>query len=93
MLLSSPKLMRVRSITGATYFLRSGAKLTGQVHERFMLIDGNRVATGSYRYRVGCHQSSSDDQHVRGPALVQQHPLMAGWNGAQVIYWLAPVTS
>ncbi|XP_023652386.1 protein FAM83D [Paramormyrops kingsleyae] len=44
------QLMRVRTITGATYFLRSGAKLTGQVHERFMLIDGNRVATGSYRF-------------------------------------------
>ncbi|KAI1890247.1 hypothetical protein AGOR_G00151750 [Albula goreensis] len=42
--------MRVRTITGATYFLRSGAKITGRVHERFMLIDGNRVATGSYRF-------------------------------------------
>ncbi|KAG7477926.1 hypothetical protein MATL_G00074720 [Megalops atlanticus] len=42
--------MRVRTITGATYFLRSGAKITGKVHERFMLIDGNRVATGSYRF-------------------------------------------
>ncbi|XP_064160970.1 protein FAM83D [Anguilla rostrata] len=42
--------MRVRTITGATYFLRSGARITGKVHERFMLIDGNRVATGSYRF-------------------------------------------
>ncbi|KAJ8360884.1 hypothetical protein SKAU_G00174090 [Synaphobranchus kaupii] len=42
--------MRVRTITGAAYFLRSGARITGKVHERFMLIDGNRVATGSYRF-------------------------------------------
>lgn len=43
------KHMKVRSITGSTYYMRSGAQITGKVHERFMLIDGNRVATGSYR--------------------------------------------
>ncbi|XP_071773567.2 protein FAM83D [Centroberyx gerrardi] len=42
--------MRVRTITGTTYYMRSGARITGKVHERFMLIDGNRVATGSYRF-------------------------------------------
>uniref|UniRef100_A0A3B1KE95 Family with sequence similarity 83 member D n=1 Tax=Astyanax mexicanus TaxID=7994 RepID=A0A3B1KE95_ASTMX len=42
--------MRVRTITGSVYYLRSGARITGKVHERFMLIDGNRVATGSYRF-------------------------------------------
>lgn len=42
--------MRVRIITGTTYYTRSGARITGKVHERFMLIDGNRVATGSYRF-------------------------------------------
>ncbi|KAF1391245.1 hypothetical protein PFLUV_G00039920 [Perca fluviatilis] len=42
--------MRVRTITGTTYYMRSGARITGEVHERFMLIDGNKVATGSYRY-------------------------------------------
>ncbi|KAK1156159.1 protein FAM83D-like [Acipenser oxyrinchus oxyrinchus] len=42
--------MRVRTITGVTYFTRSGVKIVGKVHERFMLIDGNRVATGSYRF-------------------------------------------
>lgn len=41
--------MRVRTITGTTYYMRSGGKVTGQVHERFMLIDGIKVATGSYR--------------------------------------------
>ncbi|XP_067444321.1 protein FAM83D [Thunnus thynnus] len=42
--------MRVRTITGTTYYMRSGARITGEVHERFMLIDGTRVATGSYRF-------------------------------------------
>uniref|UniRef100_A0A8C4S9E2 Family with sequence similarity 83 member D n=1 Tax=Erpetoichthys calabaricus TaxID=27687 RepID=A0A8C4S9E2_ERPCA len=42
--------MRVRTITGGIYYTRSGAKIVGKVHERFMLIDGNRVATGSYRF-------------------------------------------
>ncbi|XP_070815273.1 protein FAM83D [Chaetodon trifascialis] len=42
--------MRVRTITGTTYYMRSGARITGKVHERFMLIDGNKVATGSYRF-------------------------------------------
>ncbi|XP_041634633.1 protein FAM83D [Cheilinus undulatus] len=44
------RLMRVRTITGTNYYMRSGARITGEVHERFMLIDGNRVATGSYRF-------------------------------------------
>ncbi|XP_075996933.1 protein FAM83D [Genypterus blacodes] len=42
--------MRVRTITGPSYCMRSGARITGKVHERFMLIDGSRVATGSYRF-------------------------------------------
>ncbi|KAM7423227.1 hypothetical protein PAMA_010996 [Pampus argenteus] len=42
--------MRVRTITGMNYYMRSGARVTGEVHERFMLIDGTKVATGSYRF-------------------------------------------
>lgn len=41
--------MRVRTITGTNYYMRSGVRITGKVHERFMLIDGHKVATGSYR--------------------------------------------
>uniref|UniRef100_A0A3Q2XED6 Family with sequence similarity 83 member D n=1 Tax=Hippocampus comes TaxID=109280 RepID=A0A3Q2XED6_HIPCM len=54
------KQMRVRTITGTTYYTRSGARITGRVHERFMLIDGNRAATGSYRYLsvLSIHPSS-----------------------------------
>ncbi|XP_065421922.1 protein FAM83D [Chrysemys picta bellii] len=43
-------LMRVRTITGNTYYTRSGAKIVGKVHEKFMLIDGIRVTTGSYSF-------------------------------------------
>ncbi|NWQ81173.1 F83DB protein, partial [Columbina picui] len=46
-------LMRVRTLTGNTYYLRSGAKIVGKVHEKFMLIDGIRVTTGSYRQVLG----------------------------------------
>ncbi|XP_062976133.1 protein FAM83D-like [Elgaria multicarinata webbii] len=43
-------LMRVRTITGSTYYARSGAKIIGSVHEKFMLVDGVRVTTGSYSF-------------------------------------------
>ncbi|NWW51776.1 FA83D protein, partial [Pedionomus torquatus] len=46
-------LMRVRTLTGNTYCMRSGAKIVGKVHEKFMLIDGIRVTTGSYRQVLG----------------------------------------
>ncbi|XP_047708536.1 protein FAM83D [Prionailurus viverrinus] len=44
------ELMTVRTITGNTYYARSGTKIVGQVHEKFTLIDGIRVATGSYSF-------------------------------------------
>ncbi|KFO79519.1 Protein FAM83D, partial [Cuculus canorus] len=46
-------MMRVRTLTGNIYYLRSGAKIVGKVHEKFMLIDGIRVTTGSYRQVLG----------------------------------------
>ncbi|KAI5216148.1 Protein Fam83D [Manis pentadactyla] len=44
------KLMTVRTITGNTYYARSGTKIVGKVHEKFTLIDGIRVATGAYSF-------------------------------------------
>ncbi|PNI60070.1 FAM83D isoform 2 [Pan troglodytes] len=44
------KLMTVRTITGNIYYARSGTKIIGKVHEKFTLIDGIRVATGSYSF-------------------------------------------
>ncbi|XP_053099438.1 protein FAM83D-like [Hemicordylus capensis] len=43
-------LMRVRTIAGNAYYARSGAKIIGSVHEKFMLVDGVRVTTGSYSF-------------------------------------------
>uniref|UniRef100_A0A8D0CD98 Scaffolding anchor of CK1 domain-containing protein n=1 Tax=Salvator merianae TaxID=96440 RepID=A0A8D0CD98_SALMN len=43
-------MMRVRTISGNTYYARSGAKIIGSVHEKFMLVDGVRVTTGSYSF-------------------------------------------
>ncbi|XP_006876699.1 PREDICTED: protein FAM83D-like [Chrysochloris asiatica] len=43
-------LMTVRTITGNIYYARSGTKIVGKVHEKFTLIDGIRVATGSYSF-------------------------------------------
>ncbi|NXM82717.1 F83DB protein, partial [Oenanthe oenanthe] len=46
-------MMRVRTLTGSTYYMRSGAKIVGKAKEKFMLIDCIRVATGSYRQVLG----------------------------------------
>ncbi|NWX83234.1 F83DA protein, partial [Nothoprocta pentlandii] len=43
-------MLRVRTLTGNTYYMRTGAKIIGKVHEKFMLIDGIRVTTGSYSF-------------------------------------------
>ncbi|XP_053937473.1 protein FAM83D-B-like [Cuculus canorus] len=48
--LQQEKSMRVRTLTGNTYCLRSGAKIIGKVREKFMLIDGITVTTGSYSF-------------------------------------------
>ncbi|NXI74752.1 FA83D protein, partial [Anseranas semipalmata] len=45
----SVRIKHVRTLTGNIYYTRSGAKIVGKVHEKFMLIDGIRVTTGSYR--------------------------------------------
>ncbi|NXI75510.1 FA83D protein, partial [Rhipidura dahli] len=47
------RMMRVRTLTGSTYYMRSGAKIVGKAKEKFMLVDGIRVATGSYRQVLG----------------------------------------
>uniref|UniRef100_A0A8C5WJY5 Protein phosphatase 1 regulatory subunit 16B n=1 Tax=Leptobrachium leishanense TaxID=445787 RepID=A0A8C5WJY5_9ANUR len=48
--LEAEQLMRVRSLTGSNYYTRSGAKIVGKARERFLLVDGLKVATGSYSY-------------------------------------------
>ncbi|XP_030634931.1 protein FAM83C [Chanos chanos] len=42
--------MRIRSVCGDTYCTKSGKKFTGQVQEKFMIIDCEEVITGSYSF-------------------------------------------
>uniref|UniRef100_A0A4W5K2A7 Family with sequence similarity 83 member C n=1 Tax=Hucho hucho TaxID=62062 RepID=A0A4W5K2A7_9TELE len=42
--------MRIRSVCGDTYCTKSGKKFTGQVQEKFMVIDCEEVIAGSYNF-------------------------------------------
>ncbi|XP_056156998.1 LOW QUALITY PROTEIN: protein FAM83C [Lampris incognitus] len=42
--------MRIRSVCGDTYCTKSGKKFTGQVKEKFMIIDCEEVIAGSYSF-------------------------------------------
>ncbi|KAE8576548.1 hypothetical protein XENTR_v10004233 [Xenopus tropicalis] len=42
--------MRVRTLTGNNYYTRSGTKIVGKVREKFLLVDGIKVATGNYSF-------------------------------------------
>ncbi|KAJ8412147.1 hypothetical protein AAFF_G00144140 [Aldrovandia affinis] len=42
--------MRIRSVCGETYCTKSGKKFTGQVQEKFMIIDCEEVIAGSYSF-------------------------------------------
>ncbi|XP_068172468.1 protein FAM83C isoform X3 [Antennarius striatus] len=44
------KNMRIRSVCGDTYCTKSGRKFTGQVLEKFMIIDCEEVIAGSYSF-------------------------------------------
>ncbi|XP_068275841.1 protein FAM83D-B-like [Nyctibius grandis] len=68
--LEQEKLIRVRTLTGKTYYTRSGAKIVGKVHEKFMLIDGIRVTTGSYSFTwTDGKLNSSNILILSGPAV------------------------
>ncbi|XP_067316535.1 protein FAM83C [Pseudorasbora parva] len=42
--------MRIRSVCGDTYCTKSGKKFSGQVQEKFMIIDCEEVIAGSYSF-------------------------------------------
>ncbi|XP_074915413.1 protein FAM83D-B-like [Buteo buteo] len=68
--LEREKLIRIRNITGKTYYTRSGAKIVGKVREKFMLIDGIRVTTGSYSFTwTDGKLNSSNILILSGPAV------------------------
>uniref|UniRef100_A0A674JGV6 Scaffolding anchor of CK1 domain-containing protein n=1 Tax=Terrapene triunguis TaxID=2587831 RepID=A0A674JGV6_9SAUR len=63
-------LMRVRTISGNTYCTRSGVKIVGKVQEKFILVDGIRVTTGSYSFTwTDGKLSSSNILILSGPAV------------------------
>ena len=49
-----PQNMSVRSVRGETYCSKSGRIVTGQIKEKFIILDSIEVLAGSYRY-VCCH--------------------------------------
>uniref|UniRef100_A0A8C5G251 Family with sequence similarity 83 member C n=1 Tax=Gouania willdenowi TaxID=441366 RepID=A0A8C5G251_GOUWI len=46
--------MRIRSVCGDTYCTKSGKKFTGQVLEKFLIVDCEQVLAGSYRCVCVC---------------------------------------
>ncbi|XP_068006230.1 protein FAM83D [Melanerpes formicivorus] len=69
------ELMRVRTLTGNTFYMRSGAKIVGKVHEKFMLIDGIRVATGSYSFTWSDGRLNSSNLLVLSGQVVERFDL------------------
>ncbi|XP_009868360.1 PREDICTED: protein FAM83D [Apaloderma vittatum] len=68
-------LMRVRTLTGNIYCMRSGAKIVGKVHEKFMLIDGIRVTTGSYSFTWSDGKLNSSNLLLLSGQVVEQFDL------------------
>ncbi|NXW48626.1 F83DB protein, partial [Nyctiprogne leucopyga] len=68
-------LLRVRTLTGNTYYMRSGAKIVGKVHEKFMLIDGIRVTTGSYSFTWSDGKLNSSNLLLLSGQVVEQFDL------------------
>ncbi|XP_055521900.1 protein FAM83H-like [Leucoraja erinacea] len=48
--LSNVHFLRVRTLVGSTYYCRSGLSFTGNLIERFLLVDTNAVLCGSYSF-------------------------------------------
>ncbi|XP_051658993.1 protein FAM83D-B-like [Manacus candei] len=68
-------LMRVRTLTGNIYYLRSGAKIVGKAKEKFMLIDGIRVTTGSYSFTWSDGKLNSSNLLVLSGQVVEHFDL------------------
>lgn len=41
--------MRVRTVSGSTYYCRTGKTFKGQMMDRFILVDCRAVLSGNYR--------------------------------------------
>uniref|UniRef100_A0A8C6YD42 Family with sequence similarity 83 member C n=1 Tax=Naja naja TaxID=35670 RepID=A0A8C6YD42_NAJNA len=59
--------MRIRSVSGDTYYSKAGKKLTGQALEKFVLIDCEQVLAGTYSFTWLCSQlHTSLVMHFKG---------------------------
>ncbi|XP_062975900.1 protein FAM83C [Elgaria multicarinata webbii] len=48
--------MRIRCVSGETYYSKAGKKLTGQALEKFVMIDCEQVLAGTYSFTWLCSQ-------------------------------------
>ncbi|KAL8179268.1 UNVERIFIED_CONTAM: hypothetical protein K2H54_062307 [Gekko kuhli] len=48
--------MRIRCVSGDTYYSKAGKKLAGQAFEKFMMIDCEQVLAGTYSFTWLCSQ-------------------------------------
>ncbi|OCT62812.1 protein FAM83D-B-like [Xenopus laevis] len=67
--------MRVRLLTGNNYYTRSGTKIIGKVREKFLLVDGVKVATGNYSFTWTDGKLNSSNMLVLSGQVVEKFDL------------------
>ncbi|KAM3921140.1 protein FAM83D [Leptodactylus fuscus] len=73
--IENEQLMRVRTLTGNNYYTRSGAKVVGKAREKFLLVDGLKVATGSYSFTWMDGKLNSSNMLVLSGQVVEKFDL------------------
>ncbi|XP_009936910.2 protein FAM83C [Opisthocomus hoazin] len=64
--------MRIRCLSGDTYYSKAGKKFAGQVLEKFVLIDCDQVLAGTYSFTWLCSQvHTSLVTHFRGQIVAE----------------------
>ncbi|KAM6052775.1 protein FAM83C [Theristicus caerulescens] len=64
--------MRIRYLSGDTYYSKAGKKFAGQIMEKFMLIDCDQVLAGTYSFTWLCSQvHTSLVTHFRGQIVAE----------------------
>ncbi|XP_063816327.1 protein FAM83D [Pseudophryne corroboree] len=73
--IETEQFMRVRTLTGNNYYTRSGAKIVGKAREKFLLVDGVKVATGSYSFTWMDGKLNSSNMLVLSGQVVEKFDL------------------
>ncbi|KFZ68226.1 Protein FAM83C, partial [Podiceps cristatus] len=64
--------MRIRCLSGDTYYSKAGKKFAGQILEKFVLIDCDQVLAGTYSFTWLCSQvHTSLVTHFRGQIVAE----------------------